>query len=129
MADFRETYRLNTWEMDLGTDDTTDEVLRAAALAYQLPRDGRVMRTLVPTAANGPDLQVLRAIEHDVRGLAWGLGGGKGAGPEPMRLPGEEELETAAIELQASRAPGVAALLGLTKDDIGPSFDGEVADG
>ena len=129
MADFRETYRLNTWEMDLDTEETTDEVLRAAALAYQLPRGGRVMRALVPTAGNGDELRMLRAIEHDVRGLAWGLGGGRGAEPEPMRLPGEEELELTAMELQASRAPGVAALLGLTNNDAGPSFDGEVADG
>lgn len=113
MADFRQTYALSTWEMDLATDETTDEVLRAAALAYQLPRDGRVWRSLAPTAQHGADVLLLRRIEHNQRLYAWSRGGGKGEEPAEIELAGERELSERNRRHDESMQPRVAALLGL----------------
>lgn len=113
MADFRQTYALSTWEMDLATDETTDEVLRAAALAYQLPADSRVMRALVPAAQHGADVLLLRRIEHNQRRQAWAMGGGKGEEPPEIELAGEQELAERAMERAEAMQPQVAAALGL----------------
>lgn len=113
MADFRETYLLSTWEMDLATDETTDEVLRVAALAYQLPRDGRVMRRLAPTAGNGATERLLRRIEFNQRCLAWGIGGGKGEEPKPELLDGERERIEETAKVEAAKMSSVAARLGI----------------
>lgn len=130
MADFRETYRLNLWELPLDDDDMDGGVLaRTAALAFQLPRTGRTMRRLVPTSGNDMSLQLLRSIEFDARYIIWLLGKCKGKEPDPIDLYGEEELERARARTQASRAPSVAAALGIPNQATGSNPAEEVDSG
>lgn len=113
MADFRETYLLNTWEMGLDGEEEVPWVVRAAALAWQLPPGGRVKRALMPAAGNDDALLILRRIELNQRSYAWSRAGGKGKEPEPLPLRGERELAEAERHKEESKAPSVAARLGL----------------
>ena len=89
------------------------QVLRVAALAYQLPRDGRVMRRLAPTAGNGATERLLRRIEFNQRCLAWSIGGGKGEEPKPELLDGERERIEETAKVEAAKMSSVAARLGI----------------
>ena len=89
-----------------------DEVRRdacfAADLAAMLPPSSRVMRAMRPQDAPlGADV-VLCALEHDVRCLAWGMGGGKGQRPQPLFAGASGPLAPTVEEMDA-----VAAALGI----------------
>ena len=82
----------------------------AADLAAMLPPSSRVMRAMRPQDAPlGADV-VLCALEHDVRCLAWGMGGGKGPRPKPLFADGQRDVTPTAEEMDA-----VAAALGIER--------------
>jgi len=91
-------------------------VARAAALARQLPHGGRVWRALAPADSHGPELLMLRRIEHNQRLWHWSHTKAAERGeaePEPILLEGEQELHDAAVEEQRRTAADVAAAFGL----------------
>lgn len=118
MADFQQYYGLNLWHLGLDgdTDMTTAEVRRAAALAYQLPKDSRVKSAIAPVAAYGIDVMLLREIEHNQRLWHWANtkdAKRKETAPERMQLPGEEEAYEKAVEHAEARAARAAERLGI----------------
>lgn len=115
-ADFMETYGLWLDEFGVDGEETTREVTRAAALAWQLPRSGRAWRAIDPLGANGTDTSLLRQIEHDLRLWMWAHTKDAKTNtnqPEPMLLPGEREQQEAKVEEAERMASSVASLLGL----------------
>lgn len=86
-------------------------MLRAAALAAQLPHEGRVMRTISPATAHSDELRMLRLIEHNQRKWHWAHTEAAKRGaeePQPRLLDGEEELFEAARDEQRKVATEVA---------------------
>ena len=97
-------------------DDVTRDVLRAAALAAQLPQGSRVMAARNPSSVNGTDVQLLRNIEAYLHLWLWAHSKDGKANvnmPQPVTLPGEEEQHQMAIEQAQAQAASVAAQLGL----------------
>lgn len=95
---------------------TTAEVRFAAALAYQLPRDSRVKSAVAPEDSYGLDVLLLKKIEHNQRLWHWAHteeSQDEGTRPEPITLPGEEEMRERAEEEARERAAEVAAKLGI----------------
>lgn len=117
LADFQETYHLNLWELGVLGDETTTDVLRAAALARQLPHDSRTYVAEDPTLANGTVERLLRQMELNQRGYAWAQSKDGKSGtnePQPIPLPGEELMTERKAE-QAERDMGdVAAAFGMS---------------
>ena len=115
LADFQETYGLNLWSFDLD-GDTTEDVLRVAALAYQLGPASRVWAAVVPNRANSPELRMLRNIEHNQRMYHWSRteeAKDKSTAPEPILLHGEEAAVEAAREQEEKKAAGIAETFGI----------------
>lgn len=97
-------------------EETTPEVIRAAALAYQLHPSSRVMRSIAPEHSHGLVAQLLREIEHNQR--LWHWANTKEAEksetePERIWLPGEEEAHEEAVERAQAAAIGLAEQMGL----------------
>ena len=117
MADFQETYGLNLWAMcPPSLDKTTTEVLRAAALAYQLHPSSRVKGAMAPEHSHGIVAQLLREIEHNQR--LWHWANTKEAEksdtePERILLPGEEQAHEDAVERAQAAAISLAEKMGL----------------
>lgn len=112
LADFQETYGLNVWALGVLGDETTANVLRAAALAAQLPHESRTFRVMEPSAQNGTVVRLLRQIELNQRSWAWAHT--KDAKnnlnePQPITLPGEQESVEAAQERAEYDAMAVAS--------------------
>lgn len=102
--------------MDLETDETTVEVLRASVLAFQLPRDSRVKKAIAPELSYGVETQLLRAIEHNQRLWHWANtkeAKHKETAPSPLSLPGEDEAHEKAVERAESQARRTADRLGI----------------
>lgn len=112
LADFQQTYGLNAWALGVLGDETTADVLRAAALAAQLPHNSRTFRVMEPSLQNGTIERLLRQIELNQRSWAWAHS--KDAKnnvnePQPMTLPGEQESVEAARERAEADAMAVAS--------------------
>lgn len=102
--------------MGVTGDDLTGNVLRAAALAAQLPEDSRTKTARNPVAVNHTETFLLRNIETCLRLWLWAHsedGKAKVNMPQPLTLPGEEEQHEMAIEQAQAQAASVAAQLGL----------------
>lgn len=128
MADFMETYGLWLWDLGVDGEETTEGVMRAAALAWQLPRDGRAWREIDPLGVNDMQTLILRQIEHDLRLWMWAHtkdAQNNSNQPEPMLLPGEAELAEAKAEEAQRMAASVASQLGL----FGAGTEGGETDG
>lgn len=89
MADLQQYYGLSAFGLGLDGDADGEGPAYAAILASQLPASSRTARRADPDAAWGPEAQLLRLVELDVRLLAHALAGGKGGQPEPVELPSE----------------------------------------
>lgn len=115
LADFQQFYHLDVGGMGLGSDETHAQVLRAAALARQLPRECRVRRALAPAASHSPELRMLRQMELNQRLWHWAHAkeSERGDEPQPILLDGEAELHEAEVEEQRRTAADVAAAFGL----------------
>ena len=116
MADFMETYGLWLWDLGVDGEETTEGVMRAAALAWQLPRSSRAWRHVDPLGANDMQTALLRQVEHDLRLWMWAHT--KDAKnnvntPDPIPLPGEAERMEAKFEEAERMASSVASQLGL----------------
>ena len=101
--------------MELGSDDPPD-LPRCAALAYQLPRDGRVWRALDPAGQHDQKTRLLRQMELNQRSWAWAHTKEAESGanqPEPILLDGEQDAYEAAVERQEEARASVAASLGI----------------
>lgn len=103
LADFQQFYQmnLNDFRDALDGDETTDEVLRLAALCAQLPRGSRTMRAASPALEWTDEAYLLARVEHAVRHLAWMLSedGAKGANrPRPLPTPAQVSADTARAE-------------------------------
>lgn len=112
LADFQETYRIDLWGVcwDAVGDDTAAHM---AALAFQLPKGGRVWRSIAPAQSHSTEARLLRQLEINQRNLAWSLGGGKGKDPEPIWLDGEEEAHEEAVRAEERKSVRVADGLGI----------------
>ena len=102
--------------LDSDLDVTTAEVRRVAALAYQLPADSRVKRSIAPEAAHSVAVQLLRLIEHNQRLWHWANtkeAKNKETAPLRIDLPGEEEAYERAEEEAQRSATAVAESLGI----------------
>lgn len=116
LADFQQYYALDLWSMGLDGDEATRDVLRCAALAYQLPADGRVWRTLNPAGQHDQKTRLLRQMELNQRSWAWAHtkdAESKSNQPEPMLLDGEEEAYEEAVARQEASRADVADALGI----------------
>lgn len=117
MADFQETYGLNLWALcPPSQEETTPDVLRAAALAYQLHPSSRVRGAIEPEHSHGLVAQLLREIEHNQR--VWHWANTKEAEkpdtePERILLAGEEQAHEEAVERAQAAAVGLAEKMGL----------------
>jgi hypothetical protein len=65
----------------------------AADLAAELPLGSRFVGALNPEASWTLDQCLLAGILNAVRGLTWGLGGGKGKRPKPVEPPRKKRNE------------------------------------
>lgn len=90
-------------------DEMARDLAGAADLAAMLPFDSRTVRALDPDAPP-PREAVLWALELDVRALAWALGGGKGARPEPLHVEAGRSVNWDAVQAGMDEA---RAALGL----------------
>lgn len=116
MADFMETYGLWLWDLGVDGDETTTEVMRAAALAWQLPHDSRAWTAIDPLGSNDVQTMLLRQLEHDLRMWMWAHTKDAKTNqnqPDPIPLPGEAERMEARVEEAERMAVSVAAQLGL----------------
>ena len=103
--------------MGLGSDETHRDVLRAAALARQLPHDSRTVVSMVPVAQNSTAEHLLRQIEVNQRAWHWAhtKDAKNGANqPKWLTLPGEEEQAEIEREREERVAMKVADSLGLS---------------
>ena len=85
-------------------------------LAAQLPHTSRVVRAMVPTAANGTVEHLLRRIELNQRNWAWAHtkdAERKANQPVPVLLPGEKEVNEDKERQAALDAVAVAAAFNL----------------
>ena len=62
-----------------------------ALFARHLPRDGETMREIVPAASWSVGEHLMARMVDQMAALIWGLSGGEGDGPEPLRRPGDAE--------------------------------------
>lgn len=102
--------------MGLESDWTHRDVLRAAALARQLPHSGRTVAAMAPAAQNGTAEHLLRQIELNQRAWHWAhtKDAQRGAQkPERLQLPGESEQHELAVEREEQKQRKVADALGL----------------
>lgn len=116
MADFQQTYGLDLWALGVEAEDTCPRVLRAAALAYQLPRTSRTWVAMDPTNGNQTVEYLLRQMEHNQRMWAWAHSKDAKSGanePDPLPLPGEEERTRDLEQQELRKAADIAALMGL----------------
>lgn len=96
-------------------------------LIYHLPAGSAFTVAQDPRAFYRPEMWMLRAIEHDIRGLAWSLGGGKGEKPKPVdfytpkkkpKLPTKKEVEQTMARLdQAWNFPEALTLAPKKKEE------------
>ena len=89
---------------------------RAAALAYQLPKDSRVRSALAPVASHSLDVLLLREIEYNQRVWHWANtkeAENKSTAPARIDLPGEEEAHEKAVENAEKKALRAAERLGI----------------
>ena len=103
--------------MGLDSDETHRDVLRAAALATQLPRGSRTIAAMAPAAQNGTAEHLLRRIELNQRAWHWAhtKDGQRGANrPEAVPLPGEGEQRDMNVEREERKQGRVAEALGLS---------------
>jgi hypothetical protein len=122
-------YHLDLWGTEWGRL-ADGEAARLAALAYQLPRDGRTWRVVDPAGANSAELQMLRRMELNQRRWHWAHTKGAESGsdePQPVLLDGEREALDAAEEAQRRNAESVADAFGI--DLTVMSTNGGDADG
>lgn len=106
---------MDVWEWARGRADDL-EAPRIAALAYQLPPDGRTRAAMEPVGAYGMDVMLLRRIEHNQRMWAWSHSKDAKTGsnePEQIWLPGEEEYYERKAERDIRTSVTVAAALGI----------------
>lgn len=96
-ADFRRFYALDF------DDYAAQRPTVAADLLAMLPASSRTVAALAPESAPPDPAVTLCAIELDLRSLVWGMGGGKGAKPEPLTAATKAERFTAA-DLERIRA-------------------------
>lgn len=109
LADFQQYYGLDLWTLEL--KDGERDLARAAALAFQLPRESRVKRAVDPTGANSPELLMLRRIEFNQRSL---FGRNEdGSEMQPVLLDGESEEMERLERVQRKNAEDVAAAFNL----------------
>ena len=117
LADFQQYYGMNLWVFGLGGSSfPTRDLWRVAALAYQLPSDGRVWRAIVPTRAHGQDVRLLRLIEYNQRVWHWAHtedAKNKETAPEPLLLPGEEAAYERAVANAEDEAARTAEVFGI----------------
>ena len=102
--------------MGLESEETHRDVLRAAALAVQLPHDSRTVVAMAPAAQNGTVEHLLRRVEHNQRMWHWAhtKSARSGAnGPEQLALPGEAEQHEMEVERNERNALLVADSFGL----------------
>lgn len=117
IADFQQYYGLDISEACLRDGDL--DTWRIAALARQLPNEGRTKRAIAPTAGNSPELLMLRRIEYTLRKIEYSLGGGKlengekAPEPQPILLDGESEDMERLEKEQKETARDVAAAFNL----------------
>lgn len=86
---------------DLDGEETTDEVLRLAALCAQLPRESRLMRALSPALEWSDEAYKLAELDYHVRHLIWMLSedGAKGVNrPSLPVTPATVSSDTAQLE-------------------------------
>ena len=115
LADFQQYYSLDLWEMRLDTDDCTREVLRASALARQLPPESRLKQSLLPDS-HSLEVQLLREIEYNQRLWHWANteeAKKKDTAPQRMLLPGEEDAYENAVADAEREAIRMADRLGI----------------
>lgn len=98
--------------------DSLDDDMAAhlAALAYQLPPDGRVWTAVEPTRGNGMTVRLLRLIEYNQRMWHWAHtedAKNKETAPEPTLLPGEEAAYERAVANAEDESSKVAEALGI----------------
>lgn len=110
LADFQQYYGLDLWRLNLADEAWRGDLRRAAALAAQLPPEGRVMAAINPVGRHGTEAWLLRQIELDIRSLGVGE---DGKAPEPIWLDGEDEAHEAATERAERDAASLAASFGL----------------
>lgn len=114
-ADFQQYYRLDLWSFGLDGDETTQDVLRAAILTYQLPRDSRMWAAILPVGVHDESRQLLRRIEYNQRALAWARADKKKRGPEPdpVYLSGEEAVMDEKLRRDRETQEEVAEFFGI----------------
>lgn len=103
--------------MGLWRAETDATVARAAALAYQLPHDGRVYSAIAPAGAHGMDVLLLRQIELNQRTWHWAhseQAKDESTRPEPIMLEGEQEAIDRRVGEQVDAAFDIAEQLGLS---------------
>ena len=106
---------MDLWGIGLDVDETTPAVRRAAALAFQLPPDSRVMRAFNPQGSHSDSTLLLRQMEYVLRQVAWSMGIRTQGGEQPMPigLAGEEEAHEREVDLEERNALEMAASFGL----------------
>lgn len=80
------------YRADLDGDETTDEVVRLAILATQLPKDSRTSRAMSPALEWSDETYMLARCDYALRTIAWMFSedGSKGLNrPEPITTPEE----------------------------------------
>ena len=97
----------------LDGDETTQPILRLAALVSQLPLDSRIARAEHPELEWQTSDYLLRQIEFQLRVLLWSLGSGKGQKPTPLPSPNEIADGKASEEKAEEQKKAVDALLGM----------------
>lgn len=90
-------------------------MLRAAALAYQLPKESRTWVAIVPALAHSESRHLLRRIEYNQRAFAWARADEKKRGPEPepVTLSGEDELKEEKARREMEEQESVAEFFGI----------------
>lgn len=104
-----------------GGTDTTDDVIRAAALCAQLPKGARTRGRENPDEEWKLAEQLLRAVEYDIRSILWAVASKKGTKrPKPIELPSESErLSKSIAVVERSRAEVDAILADVMGQDGG----------
>jgi hypothetical protein len=102
-ADFQSYYGLDLYdfEEDLSGTETTRNVLRAAILCEQLPRDSRTKRVISPALSWSDESYLLARCDYVLRVIAWMFSedGSKGANkPAPIRTPADIAADTEQVE-------------------------------
>lgn len=102
-ADFQSYYGLDLYdfEEDLSSTETSKNVLRAAILCEQLPRDSRTKRAISPALSWSDESYLLARCDYILRVIAWmfSADGSKGVNkPEPIKTPADIAANTERVE-------------------------------